>query len=164
MMKQLAFVPYQAPLDLPEARTLRNYAKIGSALAFYPHSRLLASGHDDSEIRLWDDGEYKSRLTMKGHRSEVHSLHFSPDGQLPASSTCDGTFQIWYVASGLEPATVNAKDLKIMQVRFSPDSRTLAVARAKTIEHWDLNAWIKSQAGHDPEKFKPQDARDRKRK
>ena len=46
---------------------------------------MLASGSDDSTIRLWDVVAGVHRRTLTGHEGGVRSLVFSPDGGILAS-------------------------------------------------------------------------------
>jgi WD40 repeat protein len=68
------------------------------ALAFSPNSSLLASGHEDSVIRLWstNSGILKSELVK--HEQPIDSLAFSTDGRTLLSGAKDGTIRVWSVA------------------------------------------------------------------
>ena len=83
-----------------------------ASLAFGPAELpLLASGHADGEIllwdrsRLWDAGDAAPVRRLEGHDGEVRALAFSPSGQsragvLLASGATDQTARLWDPALG----------------------------------------------------------------
>ncbi len=71
-----------------------------SRLAFSPDDSILASGHEDSVIRLWEAKTGLLRAELAGHEREVTRLEFSPDGRTLLSSAADGTVRVWSVDHG----------------------------------------------------------------
>ncbi len=70
------------------------------SVAFAPDGRMLASGSNDSTIKLWDVASGREVRTLSGHTSDVWSVAFSPDGRTLASGSRDKTIKLWDVASG----------------------------------------------------------------
>ncbi len=52
-----------------------------TALAFHPHLELLATGHEDHVVRVWDLKKHKAIHEFRGHRTAVSAIAFSVDGK-----------------------------------------------------------------------------------
>ena len=57
-----------------------------TALAFHPRRNLVATGHDDSRVRVWDLKRQKKVQEFRGHTLAVSALAFSADGKYLASA------------------------------------------------------------------------------
>jgi WD40 repeat protein len=97
------------------------------ALAFDPHSRLLASagGRKDRTIKLWELATGRELRTLAGHAGEVNSLAFSPDGRQLASGSGDDTIRLWDVQTGRQIQILYVPTEGVGQLTFSPDGRRL---------------------------------------
>jgi len=66
-----------------------------SNLVFSLSGRLLFTGYEDSEIRLWDALKGTFVGVLRGHASMITRLAVTPDGKGLASSSFDTTIKIW---------------------------------------------------------------------
>ena len=109
------------------------------SVAFSPNGQILASGHDDHKIRLWEVETGQQKATLEGHRYWVYSLAFSPDGHTLASGY-SSEIMLWDVETGQQTATLERHGFYIIcSVAFSPDGHTLASGSTDdTIRLWDV--------------------------
>ncbi|RKG87657.1 WD40 repeat domain-containing protein [Corallococcus sp. CA049B] len=124
------------------ASTLRWSKRIqGSvlALAFTPDGRVLASGHYDSVVRLWDVERGELLAELKGHTAEVHAVAFSPDGRWLASAGRPGELRVWDWRQGQPRAVIPGHTDVVLGLAFSPDGRRLASGGLdKAVRVWDF--------------------------
>jgi WD40 repeat protein len=66
-------------------------------LAFSRDGTLLASGHEDGVVRLWNPLTGDLLAELPGHGRHVTDLRFNREGTLLASGGFDGTVRLWAV-------------------------------------------------------------------
>ena len=98
--------------DIREIRTPRlviqtGHSRLVTSIAFCPDGKTLASGSQDSTIKLWDVVSGQQLRTLSGRASSVQTVAFSPDGKTLASGSQDGAIKLWDIASGQELRTLN---------------------------------------------------------
>jgi WD40 repeat protein/energy-coupling factor transporter ATP-binding protein EcfA2 len=119
------------------------------ALALTPDGKVLASGHDDGNIRLWEIKETPEKRTppsllssgegknappkllrvLEGHSrmiAEGFGLAFSPNGRQLASASYDNTVRLWDWEKGISLQVLTGHNGAAQGVVFSPDGQTLA--------------------------------------
>lgn len=118
-----------------------------TALAYSPDGTIIASGHANGEIHLWNAlsgaavelSAAQTMLMQTGHRDRVNALAFSPDGTALASSSGSGdtysenAVQLWDLARGAQLWADRQWSFPVWSVAFSPDGQTLAVDSGNTV-------------------------------
>jgi WD40 repeat protein len=117
------------------------------SLAFSPDGQLLASGADESTIRIWNFVTRKLIRELDTARTIVGTLAFSPDSKILAAGSHDWTVRWWDVETG-EPlvAPLKTRTDRIDSIAFSPDGQYLAVGSFDgLIDLWPgtFPAWVK---------------------
>jgi WD40 repeat protein len=108
------------------------------SVAFSAKGDLLASGSEDTTVKIWDVNTGNCLKTLLGHKDRVRSVAFSPDGRELASSGDDGTVRIWNLATGNCLAVLNGHGDRVRAVAFSPDHLYFASGGDdKTVQLWD---------------------------
>lgn len=102
-------------------------------VAFDPTGQMLASGSDDSSVKLWDVKSGKLLHTLDGHKSYlggktgyVLSVAFDPVGEILASGGAGNTVKLWEVANGKLLRTLEGHTSDVYSVAFDPQGGTLA--------------------------------------
>ncbi|KAL3457447.1 hypothetical protein BJX64DRAFT_293126 [Aspergillus heterothallicus] len=95
-------------------------------LAFSPTGNLLASGSQDSTVRLWNAATGECVYTLNGHIGTVVCIAFSPDGSKLASGGADESLKLWDPVEGRLIWTLAEQNGTVTSVAFSSDNLTLA--------------------------------------
>ncbi|MEH1940985.1 MAG: NB-ARC domain-containing protein [Nostoc sp.] len=138
-------------------KTLQGHSNAIYALALLPggiaHSwqhNLLASGHEDQTIKLWDVNfnapqnlkvDLQPFRVLHGHSNRIFSVAFSSNGQFLASASADRTIKLWNPHTGQCLKTLHGHGSWVWAVAFSPDSNFLASGSYDhTIKIWDVRS------------------------
>ena len=96
-------------------------------LAVSPDSKIIATGHTDGIVRVWNTKTEQIDSLLTGHESDVEQIAFSPDGTLLVTASSDGTGKLWDVAAG-KPLHVVEAPPHCVSAAFSPDGQTFAIS------------------------------------
>jgi WD40 repeat protein len=114
----------------------------GLSVAVSPDGAVVAVGHTDGRVRLWDTATLRRRgPTLEHHNGEaVVSLAFSPDGRLLASGSLSSIgIRIWDVASGDLARTLPGAGA----VAWLPGTTTVLATRldAEDLPEFQIGSW-----------------------
>jgi len=99
-----------------------------TALAFAGETGIVATGHDDGRVLIWDAAAQARLGKFAPHKLAVSSLAFSPDGQKLASACEDKTIVISRVKDGETLLSLTGHTDRIAQLLWHPDGRWLISA------------------------------------
>jgi eukaryotic-like serine/threonine-protein kinase len=134
-------VPAEVKLwDVESGKVVRTIPGGGLGVVFSPDGKRLASWSQDGVITVWDAGDGRPLLTLRGHTGEVFGAAFSPDGRRLVSGGQDQTVRLWDAHGGMEVLTLRGHGAPVVSVAFSPDGRHIASASADKptqVKLWD---------------------------
>ncbi|KAI4620135.1 protein with putative role during mitosis [Alternaria novae-zelandiae] len=146
----------------PARHTLQSHRSPITCVAFHPVFSSLASGSEDTTIKIWDWELGELERTVKGHTKGVLDVDFGGPrgGTLLASCSSDLTIKLWDPSDEYKNIrTLPGHDHSVSAIRFvpsgaagSPSSGNLLVSasRDKTLRIWDVTTGycVKTIRGH----------------
>ncbi|KAI9673205.1 MAG: protein with putative role during mitosis [Caeruleum heppii] len=146
----------------PARHTLQSHRLPVTCVAFHPIFSSLASGSEDTTIKIWDWELGEQEQTIKGHTKAVLDVDFGGPrgGTLLASCSSDLTIKLWDPSDEYKNIrTLPGHDHSVSAVRFvpsgaagSPASGNLLVSasRDKSLRIWDVSTGycVKTIRGH----------------
>lgn len=134
--------------------SFQGHSSYVNALRFSPDSKTLASGSEDSTVRLWDVATGKEQHVLSNGAS-VSTLAFSDDGSLLATGSGSGgrtgdrkirIFRLQYSSSDTPQSTLVGHADAVTSVAFDPFGRTLASSSVDgSVLLWDITAAVQVQ-------------------
>ncbi|KAB8337119.1 hypothetical protein FH972_021423 [Carpinus fangiana] len=146
----------------PARHTLESHRLPITCVAFHPVFSSLASGSEDTTIKIWDWELGELERTVKGHTKAVLDVDFGGPrgGTLLASCSSDLTIKLWDPSDEYKNIrTLPGHDHSVSAVRFIPSGAAGAplsgnllasASRDKTIRVWDVTTGycVKTLRGH----------------
>ena len=146
----------------PARHTLQSHRDPVNCVAFHPIFSSLASGSEDTTIKIWDWELGELERTLKGHTKAVLDCDFGGPrgGTILASCSSDLTIKLWDPSDEYKNIrTLPGHDHSVSAIRFvpsgvagAPTSGNLLVSasRDKTLRVWDVTTGycVKTLRGH----------------
>jgi WD40 repeat protein len=115
-----------------------------TALAFSADGSILASGHDDGKVRLWDSAKFELVAELAGHPMPVSAIAFSPDSRLVATSGEDCAVRVWDRDTGKLAHELKSHTDRVPALAWISDGSLLVSAG------WDTSARVWKLGNPDP--------------
>lgn len=113
--------------------------RVTHVVAFSPRGDLLATGHSNGTVTLWDTKAWTAEWTTKGDQERVTAVAFAPDGSALATAGWDRIVELWDLTTH-ELLLSLPHDEIVSSLSFSPDGRVLACGGYEdTIRLWTLS-------------------------
>ena len=109
-------------------------------VAISPHLPIVATGSEDTTIRLWNIDTGAEIGVLTGHQKSVDSIAFHPhQSGLLVSGDRSGQIKLWQVDRLAELISINSQQSKVNCLAISPDGRLMISGGSdKTIKLWLL--------------------------
>ncbi len=107
-------------------------------IAISPHLPMVATGSEDTTIRLWNINTGVNSEILTGHQKSVESIAFHPhQSGLLFSGDRAGQIKLWHVESEKELLSIDSQQGKVNCLAISPDGKLVVSGGSnKTIKIW----------------------------
>ncbi|KAK9079343.1 hypothetical protein SSX86_001014 [Deinandra increscens subsp. villosa] len=113
---------------------------VTSIAAVPSSSSLIASGHADGSIRIWDCERGTCETTLNGHKGATTSLRFNQTGSLLASGSKDNDIVLWDVIGELGLFRLRGHLGQVTDLAFlDSEKKLVSASKDKFLRVWDLD-------------------------
>jgi WD40 repeat protein len=120
-------------------KILRGHKDSVKAVCFSPDGQFLATGSQDSTVKIWSTTTTRCLQTLEGHIGVVCAVTYTPDGKYLLTACDDNLVRLWSTEKGEITATFNIKEGIIYCLAVSPDSQYVALGCSLTgTEIWSI--------------------------
>jgi len=129
----------------PEELKLYPHRRGISALSFSPDGKLLMSGDESSQLKVWNVNTGKIVWKKNTESGRINAVAISRNGKLLASGTEQGIIKIWDIKSGVVKSVIRpglktkpGKRYPISGLVFLENSDQLVSSRTPGIDIWSI--------------------------
>jgi WD40 repeat protein/tRNA A-37 threonylcarbamoyl transferase component Bud32 len=123
-------IPLQLSLPAASANVL--------AVAMSPGGKILLTGGNDQQARLWDVATGNLVRRLNGHEGPLLAAAFSPDGKTIVTASQDRTARLWEASTGNPRGKPLRHQAPVRAVAFHPRTeRVLTGSGDRTARLWD---------------------------
>jgi len=115
-----------------------------TAIAFRGDSTLVATGHDDGIVRLWEGGSGRLVRELANHDRAISALAFSPEGGRLAGASEDKSISIWATETDQLLGSHKGHTDRIQALAWDPKGERLVSGG------WDTTARVWDTATFEP--------------
>lgn len=129
---------FEVPVGFKTRFTLGNFKSDVKKIIWSPDGKLLASGHFDGSINLWDFQSGTLKQSFNGFPNLL-SIAWSPDGRALAASETKRGICFWDLHTGGLSSTIEWHYNNAVRLEWSPDGQTLALLMSdSTLQFFQL--------------------------
>jgi platelet-activating factor acetylhydrolase IB subunit alpha len=135
----------------PAKATLTGHRAPVIVVVAHPIYSLVASGSEDTTIRIWDHETNQYERTLKSHTGTVTGLAFDSRGLILASCSNDMSAKLWDMSTYTCTKTLKGHDHTISDIKFTLTAdMVITCSRDQTIKCWDVSTGYcsKTFSGH----------------
>lgn len=124
-------------------------------LAYSSFANLLAFGHSNGDIKVWDLSTNSLIIKFQGHKSSISCLEFDPNGVNLISGSNDTSIIIWDLVS--ETGLVKFKGHKntVTSIHYFDENYLISTSKDGLIKIWDMkiNQCVETHLAHNGESW-----------
>ncbi|WP_339912140.1 WD40 repeat domain-containing serine/threonine protein kinase, partial [Symmachiella dynata] len=118
---------------------LADYEKAAYALAFSKDGQWLATGGEESILRVYNTATLEETTQFDTGQGEINGVAFSPDNETLATTGDDGTVRLWEWQRKRLTQKITALADEVYQIQFTPDGKRLVITGIDpAIRVWDI--------------------------